>query len=177
MLSMAVYDTPLCAACLLLLNVACVHFRRTSFSRPLSSSSCYWSLSMFWRSDLEHRRRMHRCILLNCVWTNGAVLLNFFLILLLFHRVQNSSEAHPASYPMDTRGSFPGGKAAGAWSWPLTFFQCRGQRMCGAIPQFPRVVTGEKKSPTVAHACRKRRLKWVLPQVGGWSTGLETLSL
>jgi hypothetical protein len=29
------------------------------------------------------------------------------------------------------------------------------------------VVTGEKNSPTVAHACRKRRLKWVLSQVGG----------
>jgi IS30 family transposase len=28
------------------------------------------------------------------------------------------------------------------------------------------LVTGEKNSPTVAHACRKRRLKWVLPQVG-----------
>jgi hypothetical protein len=25
-----------------------------------------------------------------------------------------------ASYPMGTRVSFPGGKAAGAWSWPLT---------------------------------------------------------
>jgi hypothetical protein len=35
------------------------------------------------------------------------------------HRVQNGSGAHPASYPMGTRGSFPGGKAAGAWSWPL----------------------------------------------------------
>jgi hypothetical protein len=32
----------------------------------------------------------------------------------LHHRGQNSSGAHPASYPMDTRGSFPGGKAAGA---------------------------------------------------------------
>jgi hypothetical protein len=32
----------------------------------------------------------------------------------LKHRVQNGSGAHPASYPMDTRGSFPGGKAAGA---------------------------------------------------------------
>jgi hypothetical protein len=30
------------------------------------------------------------------------------------HRVQNGSGAHSASYPMDTRGSFPGGKAAGA---------------------------------------------------------------
>jgi hypothetical protein len=30
------------------------------------------------------------------------------------HRVQNGSGAHPASYPMGTRGSFPGSKAAGA---------------------------------------------------------------
>jgi hypothetical protein len=32
----------------------------------------------------------------------------------LHHHVQNSSGAHPVSYPMGTRGSFPGGKAAGA---------------------------------------------------------------
>jgi hypothetical protein len=32
----------------------------------------------------------------------------------LYHRVQNGSEAHTTSYPMGTRGSFPGGKAAGA---------------------------------------------------------------
>jgi hypothetical protein len=31
----------------------------------------------------------------------------------LHHRVQNGSGAHPASYPMGTRGSLPGGKAAG----------------------------------------------------------------
>jgi hypothetical protein len=29
----------------------------------------------------------------------------------------------------------------------------------------PRVVTGEKNSPTVAYACRTRRLKWVLPML------------
>jgi hypothetical protein len=29
------------------------------------------------------------------------------------HSVQNGSGAHLASYPMGTRGSFPGGKAAG----------------------------------------------------------------
>jgi hypothetical protein len=29
------------------------------------------------------------------------------------HRIQNGSGAHPASYPMSTRGPFPGGKAAG----------------------------------------------------------------
>jgi hypothetical protein len=32
----------------------------------------------------------------------------------LHHRVQNGSGAHPASYQMGTRGSFLGGKAAGA---------------------------------------------------------------
>jgi hypothetical protein len=32
----------------------------------------------------------------------------------LHYRVQNGSEAHPASYPMGTRSSFPGDKAAGA---------------------------------------------------------------
>jgi hypothetical protein len=38
----------------------------------------------------------------------------------LHHRVQNGSGAHQASYTMGTKSSFPGGKAAGAWSWPLT---------------------------------------------------------
>jgi hypothetical protein len=32
----------------------------------------------------------------------------------LHHRVQNGSGAHPASYIMGNRGSYPGGKAAGA---------------------------------------------------------------
>jgi hypothetical protein len=32
----------------------------------------------------------------------------------LHHSVQNGSGAYPASYPMGIRGSFPGGKAAGA---------------------------------------------------------------
>jgi hypothetical protein len=31
----------------------------------------------------------------------------------LHHRIQNGSGAHPASYPMGTRRSFPEGKAAG----------------------------------------------------------------
>jgi hypothetical protein len=36
------------------------------------------------------------------------------------HSVQTGSAAHPDSYPMGMWGSFIGGKAAGAWSWPLT---------------------------------------------------------
>jgi hypothetical protein len=31
----------------------------------------------------------------------------------IHHHLQTGSGAHPDSYPMDTRGSFPGGKAAG----------------------------------------------------------------
>jgi hypothetical protein len=38
----------------------------------------------------------------------------------LYHRFRNSSRAHPAYYPIGTKGSFPGGKAVGAWSWQLT---------------------------------------------------------
>jgi len=50
---------------------------------------------------------------------------NFSWILILFpglekishcYQFKNSSGAHPASYPMDTRGSFPADKAARAWS-------------------------------------------------------------
>jgi hypothetical protein len=38
----------------------------------------------------------------------------------LLHSVQAVSGAHSASYAVDIENSFPGGKAAGAWSWPLT---------------------------------------------------------
>jgi hypothetical protein len=55
----------------------------------------------------------------------------------LNHRVENGSGAYTAFYPMGTEGSFHGGKAAGAWSWPLTFIECRGQIMSGAKPPLP----------------------------------------
>jgi hypothetical protein len=58
----------------------------------------------------------------------------------LHHRLQNGSEAHPASYLLGTRGSFPGGKAAGAWNWALTSNWCRGQRMIGVIPPAPQYI-------------------------------------
>jgi hypothetical protein len=38
----------------------------------------------------------------------------------ILHVIQTDSGAHQASYSMDTEGSFPGTKAAGVWSWPLT---------------------------------------------------------
>jgi len=39
----------------------------------------------------------------------------------LHHRVQTGSGAHTTSYLMRTGHSFPGGKAAGEWSWPLAY--------------------------------------------------------
>jgi hypothetical protein len=45
------------------------------------------------------------------------------------------SGAHPASYPLGSRGAFLGGKAAGVWIWPLTSIYCQGQRMSGATPR------------------------------------------
>jgi hypothetical protein len=38
----------------------------------------------------------------------------------LHRRVPNGFGTHSASYPMDSRGSSPEGKAGGSWSWPLT---------------------------------------------------------
>jgi hypothetical protein len=38
----------------------------------------------------------------------------------LLHSGQTGSGAHPASHPLDTGDSFPGGKAEGPWSWSLT---------------------------------------------------------
>jgi hypothetical protein len=45
---------------------------------------------------------------------------------------------------------------------------------CQYIYHRPRVMTVEKNSPTVAHACRKKRLKWVL---GAWGYNWATQSL
>jgi len=37
-----------------------------------------------------------------------------------YYLYQTGSRAHPTSYPKGIGGSIPAGKAAGAWSWPLT---------------------------------------------------------
>jgi hypothetical protein len=57
--------------------------------------------------------------------------------MLVYRYVRSVLSRHPFSYPMGTRGSFCGSKAAGAWSWPLTSIYCRGQIMSGAIPPLP----------------------------------------
>jgi hypothetical protein len=69
------------------------------------------------------------------------------------HSIQTGSVAHPASYPMNTGGSFPGGKVTGSWSWPLTTIWCW---MRGAIPPPPYVLTVW---------CLITRTAWCLPLV------------
>jgi hypothetical protein len=44
----------------------------------------------------------------------------------LQHRIRTVSGAHATSYPVSTPSSLSGGKAVGAWSWPLTSIQSRG---------------------------------------------------
>jgi hypothetical protein len=55
----------------------------------------------------------------------------------LHRHIQTGSGAHPASYLMGIKGSFPGGRVAGAWSWKLASILCRGRRVRGAIPPLP----------------------------------------
>jgi hypothetical protein len=43
----------------------------------------------------------------------------------------------PTQLPVQWVPGALGGKAAGAWSWPLTSIYSRGQRMSGAIHPFP----------------------------------------
>jgi hypothetical protein len=69
------------------------------------------------QTEFQHR--------INEMWHNFTFSNNFQVVHCVLpgsiqHLVQNRSGAHPAPYPMGTRCSFPGGKAAGAWSSPLT---------------------------------------------------------
>jgi hypothetical protein len=52
----------------------------------------------------------------------------------LHHRVQTGSGAHPASYPMSTKGSFPQCKAAGGVKLTTHLHLVPRPRMCGPIP-------------------------------------------
>jgi hypothetical protein len=53
-------------------------------------------------------------LLCTCVWGPRVRFLEGAGNCSLNHCVQTGSGAHPASYPMGTKGSFPGDKAAGA---------------------------------------------------------------
>jgi hypothetical protein len=65
----------------------------------------------------------------------------------LIHVVRAGSGTHPASYPMGTGGSFPVGKAAGSWSWPLTSNLYRGQENMGPYIHSPIRFHGTEATP------------------------------
>jgi hypothetical protein len=56
------------------------------------------------------------------------------------HRIQSGCGARPASYPMGTRGSFPGDRPAGGVKLATHFHLARGQIMRGTIPKLPQYV-------------------------------------
>jgi hypothetical protein len=60
----------------------------------------------------------------------------------LHHRVQTCSGAHPTSYPLGTRGSFHGGKAAGGVKLTTYPYLMPRSRMHGAIPLLPICLRG-----------------------------------
>jgi hypothetical protein len=68
---------------------------------PISSPD-----NVIWREFFCRNSKFLFKLTINCVLHR-----TFFS---LHHRVQNGSGAHPACYPMGTRGCFPGGEAAGA---------------------------------------------------------------
>jgi hypothetical protein len=51
--------------------------------------------------------------------------------------VQTGSGAHSAFYSMGSGEFFPGVKAAGVRSWPLSSIYCRGKRKCGSVRPVP----------------------------------------
>jgi hypothetical protein len=69
----------------------------------------------------------------SCRWFS----LHKFTKLSLLHVSHTGFGTHPASYPIDTGGSFPGSKEAGAWSWPLNLQLMSKSRKCGSIHPLP----------------------------------------
>jgi hypothetical protein len=97
------YHNSVCACPIYLESEDGLEVRMKIMSLEKSSSSCYLISGIALGYGLDDRGARVR-------FSVGAG--NFSL----HHRVQNGSGAHPASYPMSARGSFPGGKVAEAWS-------------------------------------------------------------
>jgi hypothetical protein len=105
-LSLHVYVLVLCIFVYKFINWSTITWpntlRMTHFHRPTQyRTSNSLSSILTWRSCNILRMKVQQCHLIHC-------------------GVTSFGGPHPTSYPMGTTGSFPGGKAAGARSWPLT---------------------------------------------------------
>jgi hypothetical protein len=84
----------------------------------VSGGALHTSCCMFVRKEVtstDSKWLMYRLVDRG-VWVRIPVMIFSFL-----NVVQTGSLAHTTTYPVDIGGSFPGGKAAGSWSWPFTF--------------------------------------------------------
>jgi hypothetical protein len=68
----------------------------------------------FWLGTGKHFLGKALCSSENFVMQLSQILHSFAANNVFYELSEEGSGAHPASYPMGTRGSFPGGKAAGA---------------------------------------------------------------
>jgi hypothetical protein len=115
------------------LGLRSLNFRsdfRLKYYTFLTSLRAYWSTSSTYSEycgKLQvyyHSHSLLRAGIAQSVWccftgwTNGIWFRAGGENFSLHYRVQTGSRAHPASYPMGIGWSFPGSKAAGAWSWP-----------------------------------------------------------
>jgi hypothetical protein len=81
----------------------------TSSPAPPTPHGSIYSI-INWEAFRSDRNSSVACSSFVCTFLQGVVQC----------RVQTSSGAHPSSCPMATEGLSSGGKAAGAWRWPLT---------------------------------------------------------
>jgi hypothetical protein len=77
------------------------------YDRPVVGKLVIKSGRLIWADYVSHRK-------ITKYEYNSSVIPSGGWGFSLRQRVQNGSGAHPASYPMGTRDSFPGSKAAGA---------------------------------------------------------------
>jgi hypothetical protein len=116
---------------------------RLDESMSLNSNSKSWHKCSSWKPSSDHSLPHLHCNIntLCCVrpciiqWYSSGLWAGWSVVRVAAGAgnsshppsIQTGSGAHPASYPMGKGGSFPGGKAAVACSWPITSIQRRGQ--------------------------------------------------
>jgi hypothetical protein len=88
---------------------------------------CWWIyITKKWSADCNSVPDCKYPTTVTCLWMcvcfKNSAGKGFFP---LCHHIHTGPGVHLASYPIRTMGSFPGGKTAGAWSWPSTPFSAK----------------------------------------------------
>jgi len=111
-------------------NVGTLQYHYTSQpGTPRLESSSSWTLQISLSNGFSYRNP----VLYMRNQDDGWSPRNFSL----YHRVRTDSAFYPASYPMGTRGSFPGDKVIDAWKLTTHLHLVPRSRMRGAIHPRP----------------------------------------